>query len=164
MVNRYQHTRDMCVGLAALLVALFFLAATPFQVSPRSDDYGISGRTLPVLVAGALLGLGLYLLIRNLIRIRRATPRMEAPEKKADRRRRFGRAMLYMASIAVYIAGFSYVDYLLSSMLMVAFGMWLSGFRNRISFACIVAIMPALIYYVFSVVMEIPLPESVFGI
>lgn len=49
-------------------------------------------------------------------------------------------------------------------MLMVAFGMWLSGFRNRIAFACIALVMPALIYYVFSVIMEIPLPESVFGI
>ena len=67
-------------------------------------------------------------------------------------------------AIAVYIVGFSFVDYILSSMLMVAFGMWLSGFRNRIAFACIALVMPALIYYVFSVIMEIPLPESVFGI
>ena len=69
-----------------------------------------------------------------------------------------------MGAIAVYIVGFSFVDYILSSMLMVAFGMWLSGFRNRIAFACIALVMPALIYYVFSVIMEIPLPESVFGI
>ena len=60
-MTRYQYTRDICVGLAAILIALFFLAVTPFQVTARSDDYGISGRTLPVLVAGALLVLGAYL-------------------------------------------------------------------------------------------------------
>lgn len=46
-MTRYQYTRDICVGLAAILIALFFLAVTPFQVTARSDDYGISGRTLP---------------------------------------------------------------------------------------------------------------------
>ena len=117
-----------------------------------------------MLVAGALLVLGAYLFFRNLIHIRRALPRAENPGQKHDRRSRFGRAALYMGAIAVYIVGFSFVDYILSSMLMVAFGMWLSGFRNRIAFACIALVMPALIYYVFSVIMEIPLPESVFGI
>ena len=163
-MTRYQYTRDICVGLAAILIALFFLAVTPFQVTARSDDYGISGRTLPVLVAGALLVLGAYLFFRNLIHIRRALPRAESPGQKHDRRSRVGRAALYMGAIAVYIVGFAFVDYILSSMLMVVFGMWLSGFRNRIAFACIALVMPALIYYVFSVIMEIPLPESVFGI
>lgn len=163
-MTRYQYARDMCVGLAALLVAVFFLAATPFQVSPRSDDYGITGRTMPVLVAGMLLALGAMLFLRNLLSLRRAAPRAEPPEKKADRRRRFGRALLYTAAIAVYIAGFSFVDYILSSTAMVAFGMWMSGFRNRMAFVCIAAVMPSLIYYIFSVVMEIPLPESVFGL
>ena len=163
-MTAYHSTRDLCVGLAAVLIAVFFLAATPFQVSPRSDDYGITGRTLPVLVAAALLALGVYLSVRNLLRLRRAAPRVEQADKKRDRRRRFGRAVLYMAAIAVYIVGFSFVDYILSTTAMVAFGMWLSGFRNRVAFACIVAVIPSLIYCVFAVVMEIPLPESVFGI
>ena len=113
-MTRYQYTRDICVGLAAILIALFFLAVTPFQVTARSDDYGISGRTLPVLVAGALLVLGAYLFFRNLIHIRRALPRAENPGQKHDRRSRFGRAALYMGAIAVYIVGFSFVDYILS--------------------------------------------------
>ena len=163
-MTRYQYTRDMLVGLSAILIALFFLSAAPFQITGRSDDYGISGRTLPVLIAGVLLVLGAYLFVRNLIHSRRAAPRAERPEAKRDRRHRFGRAALYIGAIAVYIVGFSYVDYILSTILMVAFGMWLSGFRNRIAFMCIALIMPVLIYYVFSVVMEIPLPESVFGI
>ena len=102
-MTRYQYTRDICVGLAAILIALFFLAVTPFQVTARSDDYGISGRTLPVLVAGALLVLGAYLFFRNLIHIRRALPRAENPGQKHDRRSRLGRAALYMGAIAVYI-------------------------------------------------------------
>lgn len=163
-MTRRQYIRDLWVGLTAMAVAVFFLAATPSQVSPRSDAYGISGQTLPMLVAGILIVMGVVVFFKNLFYMRHVAAQEETPPCKAERRHRFRRVVIYTGAIAVYIVGFSCVDYILSSTLMVAFGMWFSGFRNRAAFACIACFVPVLIWYVFTVVMEIPIPESIFGI
>lgn len=164
-MTRFQHTRDMYVGIAAMCIALFFLVSTVYQVSPRSDSYGISGRTQPSLVAVSLLALGLYLYVRNLI-LRRRLHRHDAATTATlpNRKKRFTRVAVYAMGMAVYIIGFSYVDYILSSLLMLIFGMWLSGFRHRPAFVCIAVLVPVLVYCIFSKVMDIPLPESIFGL
>ena len=149
--------RDGWIGVATVVVGIVYLLFIRSQVSAETDgEAGVSGRTLPYFVGVLLLLLGTLLAAASYLRAR--TARRDG--SLIITRAALGRVAIYIGAIVLYALGINYVGYIVSTAAALLFAMIFSGARNRLTLLLLTLIVPPLMYWLFHVLMQIPLPET----
>lgn len=156
-MKRNECVRDMWIGVVTLLFAVVYLWFSESQVSPDGDGYdNITGRTFPYIIGGFLGFLGVGGIIRNLRRLRTAGPSDEGVLGGE----RAKRVLIYTGAIIAYALGIEYLGYMVSTYIMLAFGMWFSGARLGTAFYVTALVTPPALYFFFTSLMQIPMPRA----
>lgn len=156
-MTRSECKRDMYIGIAFVLIGLCYILITPYQVSDESDGFeNITGRSFPYLIGGVLSLLGGCLAARSMKRVSHAhdgTPIRIDPDK-------LRRVVTYSLAMIAYALLFTFIGYISSTLIALVFAMWFSGAKFNIAFICVAIIFPPLLYYLFHILMQIPLPDA----
>ena len=155
--HRREQRRDAWIGVVTAFGAALYLILIPWQVQPDHDGFArISGRTVPYLIGATMLVLGALLCGLAARRARHMAP----GGKRLFERDPVVRVAVYTGAIALYTVGIEQVGYMTSSAVMLLFAMWFSGARNRLVVLASVLVTPVVLYGVFHLLMQIPMPET----
>lgn len=154
--------QDIITGFFIAGVGILYFLLTIFHVEGIKDAFGMSSRTLPYIVSGALICLGFILSIRN-IRVYPSATNDDADQSTGDTKKKYLRIFKYLIAINIYFVGILYISYLLSTALMLAYSMYFCEFKNKIAFLIVTLVTPVCIYYIFARIMMIPLPDTLLG-
>lgn len=106
--------KDALSGLVLILIAgLYYAAAGQIADSTLSDEVGADG--LPRMLSIALAGLGLLLVLRSLLAVRRAS----VPRSEEAAEARLPRAVGFLLFGAAYVLALPYLGYLVSVALLL---------------------------------------------
>jgi hypothetical protein len=161
-VNSARYKWDGILGIFSLCLGLVYLLLIPGQISPMLDGglNNVSGRTLPFLLGLLFCILSSLLALRSWARF--CALRRQGLLRSHANRLFSGKIVAYGAVIALYIECMEYIGFVVSSMALLAFAMWLTGARNKLVVALSVVAAPAFIYLLFYHVMQIPFPVGLF--
>ena len=163
-MNRHLVVRYIWIGIAALIIGLAYGICIPSQVLPYGEGYGISGQSLPKLIAAGLVLSGLLMIAngwRMLKKIQAAGKQAETQPGPLFGKAGLRRMLCYAGVLVVYFLLMERLGFIVSSIPALAAAMWLSGARSRIVIALTSVLAPPLLYLLFSSVMGIPLPRGV---
>ncbi|MDL2210284.1 tripartite tricarboxylate transporter TctB family protein [Desulfovibrio sp. OttesenSCG-928-O18] len=152
--------QELIVGLCVMVIAVIYGILTPFQASGYTEGNSISGRALPLCIAALLGFLGAshsynnWRLYKSLPPDREAQEPLDKPFIK--------RVVLYLLAACAYVAGIEYIGFIVSSLVIIPCFILLSGGKNKVALIATTIIAPLVLYAIFTVVMEIYLPEGLF--
>ena len=159
-------TQDTVVMLVLMAVALlFYFILIPQQVAtgPPAGNINFTSRTFPNMMMGALFVLSLIGFVRSLLqmlKLRKTVPPVPAEEKTRKTYREIMQILIpYItyALILIYCLLFIRLGFIISTLIMPPIMMFVLGCRKW-HYYLIVYAFAGLMYFIFSVVMNVPLP------
>lgn len=161
-MNRASVKRDFITGLCVIGLGMLYGIITPFQTSSYVEGTGVSGRALPLGIAVLLAVLGAALAARSARLLRRLPPE-QGPDQSGSTSADTAyvrRVLLYLLTSALYVAGIEYIGFIVSSFAAIPCLIVLSGGRSKAAIAITAVAAPLLLYAVFTLAMEVYLPEG----
>lgn len=154
---RKEYARDFVISAVLFVIGAAYLVLSQTQIDETTDGFKhISGRTFPYIIGGTICLLNVFGMLVNWRGMRQASHGEATPFDS----RRLKRAAIYAVSIAVYGLMIAYVGYLVSTFIALAYCMRFSGAPVNKSFIAVAIIAPPLMYYLFHILMQIPLPDA----
>ncbi len=146
--------RHSDVRISLVLFAVFAaLLAYTFTLPKPQLSVGVGPAFVPQIVLSALLCLTVALLIKGWLQTRRSTP--DPPEKRQ------GRLHIYGMLLAVgFVLLMEYVGTFVSIPLFIAAIMLLAGGRRPLTVVLMALGIPAIIYMVFTLFLQIQFPAE----
>ena len=156
-----KHTKNLLVGVLALLMGLAYAFCIPHQVSDYSEGHDVSGRTRPAILAGLLMLAGAGLTIQSWL-ARRGGPSSGNGEETATplSRAALWRMAAYVCLVAGYTLGLTYVGFIASTAVAIWLAMRLSGAGRPVLTAAISLVGAGFLYIFFTLVMDVYFPEG----
>ncbi len=149
---------DLWAGLLTVAVGLVFLALIPAEIRDVRSDALITGRFFPTCVGIFLVSLGFALMLAK------TSPRgRQEPVASSDEPPSWAHLGGYLAIVAGYFAGIYLVGFEIATFLVLIALMRYSGFRNWFVAGLVSLITVGILYLLFHVLMQMPLPESLLG-
>jgi hypothetical protein len=149
---------DTKIGLVLVIFFVFVL----FAIVPQQIDMGIetesSPKVYPQILIGVIIALSMLMIVGSL---KKTKPmRNESKGQPASVIKRLNmRVIIMIGTSVIYIwVGIPWLGFLVSSIILVAFLTWYSGYTNRLITISIAAILPIIIYYIFKLSLHISLP------
>lgn len=153
---------EIVIGVLVSLIAVAaIIFSQTFPTSGLTTDIGPA--RFPIFFACALIVLCAMLIGRNLIKLRTlreqaapvATPSTDKPAVQHH-----GRIIAGIVASIVNLTAMFYVGYLIASVFYLSFLMWLLGMRHRVFNPLLAIGITAMLYFVFSTGLNVPLPEG----
>lgn len=163
-MEKRQVTRYFWIGAFALCLGVVYGVCIPFQAQPYGEGFGISGQTLPKLIASALILCGVLMMYnarKDLQRIKANPAAEEKPAAPLFSSSDIKRIGVYVVLLMVYLTVVPYLGFIVGTVPTLAAAMWLSGARNRAAIAGVSLISPPILYFAFAKLMEVPLPSGI---
>lgn len=152
--------RDLWFGLATLAFAIFFGVATILTVQVDPGETGVTARTFPYIITGILGVLSFVFIINTIKKLLKVQQDQKKYIPVLDKDE-YKRAAIFLVSLFVYIICFIYVGYIVSSFAYMAFMLWHMKAKNRIAVILLTAITPFVLWYFFTVLVEVQFPEAI---
>lgn len=141
--------RDISTGFILIAFAIFgYITANNF--SDPSVSYGSD--FFPKLILILLAILSLVLCVKGILNIKN-----DKSNSSFDKRV-FFRIALFMTLLIVYINLFLVTGFIVSSIVFLIIAQYLFGLRKWLKLVLVSVIMPLILYYLFTVLFNIPLP------
>ena len=156
--------RNNVSSIITLLAGLFFFLSIPGQIAVFENDglSGVSARTMPYLIASAIITLSLFMIVFNIIR----NLKVEAGSSENEPREKtsYGRVFLAFAAIALWIMVLPYLGYNISTIVLVASIMFIIGNCRWWQIVVLSIVLSFPINYLLGIVLRVYLPSgSIFG-
>ena len=152
--------RECMIGLCVLVMAIIYGIITPFQASSYTEGNSISGRALPLFIAMLLGFLGTLHSYSNW-KLFQSLPADETVQEPLSPLF-IKRVVLYLLASCVYVAGIEYIGFIVTSFAVLPCLILLSGGRNKKALIATTVITPLVLYGIFTLIMEIYLPDGLF--
>ena len=150
--------RECIIGLCVVGLAAIYGVITPFQASSYVEGNSISGRALPLFIAALLGFLGGLHSYNNWKLFQRLPEDEIKPEPLSATF--IKRVVLYLLAGCAYVAGIEYIGFIVTSIVILPCLILLSGGRSKKALIATSIITPLVLYGIFTLVMEIYLPEG----
>lgn len=141
---------------------LYFAAATficSALIAWQSFNYPVRSAIFPRSLSLLLLGLSLILFVRGWRAVSKGKVEMEgAKHRLTIWTIAKNPAFILFNALVLYILGIHYVGYLTSTAVFIGTTMFILGQRNPLSVIALTLFFTALLYYVFSRLLSVPLP------
>lgn len=151
-------------SIVTLLVGLFFFLSIPAQIDVFESEglSGVNARTMPYLIASAIVLLSLSMIVSNVIgnlKVKTLTSDGEPREATS-----FGRVFLSFVAIALWIVILPYLGFNITTMMLVASIMVIIGKCRWWQIVILAVALSFPINYLLASVLRVYLPSgSVFG-
>ena len=150
--------RDLYFGIATLVFSIFYGISTVYTV--KVSNYSLdSGRTFPYIITGVLLCLAI-LHIANCILTIRKIPKDKRVYVYLMNKHQFLRLVLYLGALAIYVLGFMYVGYIVSTAIYLVFLLLFMKAKNKLAVILLTAITPFVLWLFFTAVLKVQFPET----
>ncbi len=155
------HTKNLLVGVLALLLGLAYALCIPHQVSDYSEGHNVSGRTLPAILAGLLMLAGAGLAVQSWL-ARRGSLSSGNRDGAATPLSRAAmlRMAAYVCLVAGYALGLTYAGFITSTAAAIWLAMRLSGAGRPVLTAAISLAGAGFLYVFFTLVMDVYFPDG----
>lgn len=156
MRTYYKIKLDLWFGIATILFSLVF-AVSILSIEVVIQGSAVTGRTFPWLVACFTFILGLSLTASSYKELQgfRGEPGGNVYNKQ-----QLNKIALYLALICLYVLGISFIGYMVSTAIFVAALLIFFGYRKKVIFLSLVLLLPVLMWYAFSQLIEVQFPEA----
>ena len=142
---------DLILGLVSIAVSIIV-----FTVSFRYDNYMydvVGGGGFPRMLAAIIILCSLAIMGQHL------SERKKGLAKKPDKGDTKAAVSLVLA-VLVYILVLEHVGYLVTTVALVAFLLWIQGERSRKTLVTSTAVICSLLYVIFVLVLKVKLPQG----
>lgn len=150
--------RDLYIGFASMAFSIFYGISTILTVK-SSSNITDSGRTFPYIITGLLFIISLTLVLNGIKKINKV-PCNQRTYMKLMQNDQAVRIIIYVIALSLYIFGFIYVGYIVSTTLYLVFLLSFMKAENKIVKYLIVLIMPVLLWLFFTIILEVQFPET----
>ena len=151
-------------AIVILAVGLFIFLSIPGQIADLGNDglSRVNARTMPYLIASAIILLSLLLVASNVIKnLRAGTNSSEDGQRETTS---YGRVFLAFAVIALWIVTLPYLGYNLTTMMLVALIMIIIGNCRWWQIVALSVMLSIPVNYLLAIVLRVYLPTgSIFG-
>ena len=149
-------TKNFIGAIVLLCLGLFYLfASLPYERgSMRNPGPGL----FPIFIAIALIGCGGLLMVTSIIGEKKGEKLNEIWKGLAPRN--ISSAAMMVGGIILYLFIIDALGFLLSSAMLMIFLAWLMGGRRRIINMAVGLVSVGILYWLFWVIMRVPLPQG----
>lgn len=153
------------IGFILTAIAAVLLFVVPHQTIVTSQER-ISSRFFPNLCALFLIILGVGFLLEGFAKPKlsgeqsQKDSEMHAEDSEYDLHLRKKNLLITILCLGVYIWIFDILGYILSTLLTLSFFLWFLKIRNPLKIATIAGGTTFFIYYVFGVLIKVPLSQG----
>ncbi|PWQ99644.1 tripartite tricarboxylate transporter TctB family protein [Leucothrix arctica] len=151
-------------SITTLLIGLFFFLSIPSQIgiSESTDLSGVNSRTMPYLIASAIILLSLYTIVSNIFANRKVETVKSNDEPNEITS--YGRVFLAFVAIALWIVIVPYLGFNITTIMLVTTIMIIIGKCRWWQIAIVALALSFPINYLLAAVLKVYLPSgSVFG-
>lgn len=123
-----------CILMLSSLVAIFWLIPVEIKVKAGETAAGLSPRFFPYIAAISMLILSTLLAVSNALKMR--SPGKIAREESEENEvlgfglKEINNCIVMAVGVALYMAGLSYIGFLVSSTVMMGVSMYIAGIRG----------------------------------
>jgi putative tricarboxylic transport membrane protein len=156
------------IGFMLIAIAIILLfVIVPHQTVVKPGER-ISSRFFPDLCAFGLIMLGVLFLVEGFKKPKlsgaqsQSDSEIQGEDGEYDLRLRKRNFLITVIFLGVYIWLFDILGYILSTLLTISFFLWFLRVRNPLKIATIAGGTTFFMYYVFSVLVKVPLPKGFF--
>lgn len=150
--------RDLVFGICTLCFAIFFGISSIYTINTDGES-GVTGRTFPFIITSILLILSCILIYVTTKRIRQI-PEDDRIYEECVTNYEMTRIIQFIIALIVYVLGFIYIGFIVSTTLFLAYMMYYMHAPNKKIAGAIVIIAPLLLWYFFTRLMEVSFPEA----
>lgn len=152
---------NAALGLLAIAVAAVYWLLIPYAVQLEHAAMGITGRFFPRMAAFIVGISGALLFLRALVVGKRRSEQSEPEETNAPLDpKALRRVAPYLIVTIAYVALIDIAGYLTTTVLALAFLLWLAGERRIWLVVLTAVVVSAGLYILFQYVMQVPLPAG----
>ena len=151
-------------SIVTLLAGLFFFLSIPGQIAVFENDglSGASARTMPYLIASAIIILSLFMIVFNTIANLKAETGSSGNEPRE--KTSYSRVFLAFGVIALWIMVLPYLGFNITTMMLVASIMFNIGDCRWWQIVVLSLVLSFPINYLLAIVLRVHLPSgSIFG-
>ena len=151
-------------SIVTLLVGLFIFLSIPGQIAVFGNDgmIGVSARTMPYLIASAIIILSLLMIASNVIGNLKAES--DSSENEPRETTSYGRVFLAFAAVALWIIILPHLGYNITTMILVASVMIIIGNCRWWQIIALSLTLSIPVNYLLYIVLMIYMPSvSIFG-
>lgn len=144
-----------------LLLGVFVLAATGSQVKGKGTAVA-EARLFPQLMAWILIIFSSLSLLLELLRGKRGQARETEKMKRKLDWKRIGKVILVSFAMLFWLLFLDSLGFMICTAVLTLALTWASGNRKPVSIVCLIILVPLVIYFVFSIILNTRLPEILF--
>lgn len=150
--------RDLYFGIFSMAFSIFYGISTILTVKVLGDSLD-SGRIFPYIISGIMFCLSV-ILVTNCIKNIQKIPPQQRIYFHLMHKPQILRLIAYLTAISIYIIGLIYVGYIVSTLLYLVFLLLFMNSKSKLAIALISIITPIVLWFVFTIVLEVQFPES----
>jgi hypothetical protein len=150
--------RDLYIGIASMAFSIFYGISTILTVK-SSINITDSGRIFPYIITALLFIISAMLILDGIKKINKI-PCDQRTYMKLMKSDQALRIIIYVIALSLYIFGFIYVGYIVSTTLYLAFLLSFMNAKNKIAKYLIMLIAPAFLWFFFTIILEVQFPET----
>lgn len=152
--------KESSPSIVTFLVGVFFMASIPSQIADFGTDglSGVSARTMPYIIAGAIMAFSLFSIATTILTHAKSTPASMTEDPPP--RTRYGLVFLAFVAIASWVILLPFIGYNIATILLISSIMLIIG---RCTWVQIILVSLALSFPVNSllgVVLKVYLPSG----
>ena len=151
--------RDLYFGIATLGFSCFFILSIFFTVDNESAISGVSSRTFPYIIAASMSLLSLSLILSRV----HALKKIEKSEREyipLMDRKEIIRTIYFICSLVIYVLGFVYLGYFLSTTAYILFWFYFMGAKNKLAVWIMTFVAPGAFWFFFVKILGVQFPET----
>jgi len=147
-------------SIVTLLVGVFFYLSIPSQIGvfENGDLSGVNARTMPYLIASAIIVISLYMIVSNILANRKLV--IDELEDESSEITSYGRVFLAFIAIALWIVILPYLGFNIATMLLVAAIMIIIGKCSWWQIAILALVLSFPIDYLLGAALKVYLPSG----
>ena len=147
-------------SIVTFLVGLFFYLSIPAQIGvfENGDLSGVNARTMPYLIASAIIVISLYMIVSNILANRKLM--VDELEDESAEITSYGRVFLSFVAIALWIVILPYLGFNIATMMLVATVMIIIGKCSWWQIAILALVLSFPIDYLLGAALKVYLPSG----
>ena len=147
-------------SIVTLLVGVFFYLSIPSQIGvfENGDLSGVNARTMPYLIASAIIVISLYMIVSNILANRKLV--IDELEDESSEITSYGRVFLAFIAIALWIVILPYLGFNIATMMLVATIMIIIGKCRWWQIAILALVLSFPIDYLLGAALKVYLPSG----